>query len=60
MPEFLRDQRGCIIGRIERFGGEQKIFDAVGHYRGRFDGLNTYDQVGRLVGQGNLLAMLLL
>ena len=60
--QILRDQTGRKIGEIEtQRDGEQIIRDATGRKRGSYDPKRnfTYDENGRHVGEGNLLASLI-
>ena len=55
----LRDKSGKLLGKIETTGKRQTLRSASGKLLGTFDGLQTRDASGRLVGNGNLLATLL-
>ena len=55
----LRDKSGKLLGKIETNGSRQTLRDAGGKLLGTFDGMQTRDAQGRLVGKGNLLAILL-
>ena len=55
----LRDKSGKLLGKIETNGQRQTLRDAGGKLLGTFDGIQTRDAQGRLVGNGNLLATLL-
>ena len=55
----LRDKSGKLLGKIETNGNKQTLRDACGRLLGTFDGVQTRDAQGRLVGNGNLLASLL-
>ena len=55
----LRDKSGKLLGKIETSGNRQILRDSLGRIRGTFDGRDTRDAQGRLVGRGNLLATLL-
>ncbi|MGD1042583.1 MAG: hypothetical protein ABR913_05905 [Sedimentisphaerales bacterium] len=60
--QILRDKNGFIIGYLEtRSDGEQTIRDSAGRMRGKYDPKRnfTYDENGRHVGEGNLLASLI-
>lgn len=57
--QTLRDSHGKTIGTIESSGSRQKLRDAHGKLLGEYDGRVTRDSHGRLVGDGNLLTMLL-
>ena len=56
----LRDRQGRLIGKIESNGSKETIRDAQGRHLGTFDGKQTRDAQGRLVGNGNLLTTLLI
>ena len=60
--EVLRDRMGRELGRI-RTGifGKLEAFDRMGRRLGSYDPQwnRTYDQMGREVGEGNLLAALI-
>lgn len=56
----LRDRQGKLIGKIEANGSKGTIRDAQGRLLGTFDGKQTRDVQGRLVGNGNLLTTLLI
>ena len=62
--EILRDRRGVVIGRLEhqRLTGRIVARDARGVVVGRYDEREnlTRNASGRVIGQGNLLAALLL
>lgn len=58
-PE-LKDRFAHKIGEIRDEGNRQVIYDPFGHKKGLFDGTYTYDTFGHRVGNGNLLATLLL
>ena len=55
----LRDKSGRLLGKIETNGQRQTLRDAGGKLLGTFDGMQTRDHQGKLVGNGNLLATLL-
>lgn len=55
----LRDKSGRLLGKIEANGQRQTLRDAGGKLLGTFDGMQTRDAQGRLIGNGNLLASLL-
>ena len=55
----LRDKSGKLLGKIETNGNKQTLRDACGRLLGTFDGVQTRDAQGRLVGNGTLLASLL-
>ena len=59
MNQVLRDKSGRIIGAIEKSGTREMLRDASGRLLGEYDGKVTRDRSGRLVGNGNLLTMLL-
>ncbi len=59
MIETLKDSHGHTIGTIEKIGTRQKLRDEHGSFLGEYDGRVTRDSHGRMVGNGNLLAMLL-
>lgn len=56
---FLRDKYGALIGSIETNGERQTLRSQHGALLGTFDGHDTRDAHGALVGHGNLLTMLL-
>ena len=55
----LRDKSGKLLGKIETNGQRQTLRDGCGRLLGTYDGVQTRDAQGRLVGNGNLLASLL-
>jgi hypothetical protein len=55
----LKDSAGRVIGRLEQSGAITFIKNSAGVVLGRFDGKQTFDSAGRVVGTGNLLTMLL-
>ena len=55
----LRDKSGRLLGKIEALGNRQTLRDSGGKLLGTFDGIQTRDAQGRLVGNGNLLTSLL-
>ena len=57
--QVLRDKSGRLLGKIETNGNRQTLRDAHGRLLGTFDGIQTRDSQGRLVGTGNLLVSLL-
>lgn len=59
--KVLRDQNGKEIGRIETVGAILVVKDMTGKIAGKYNTTtdNTYDANGKLVGRGNLLALLL-
>jgi hypothetical protein len=60
--EVLRDWMGRELGRIRTdSSGKLEAFDRMGRRLGSYDPRSnrTYDQMGREVGQGNLLAALI-
>ena len=57
--EFLRDKYGALIGSIETIGERQTLRSKHGALLGTFDGHDTRDAHGALVGHGNLLGMLI-
>ena len=61
LRETLRDRRGTIIGLYERqtLTGKLIARDARGVVLGSFDGRETRDVGGRVIGRGNLLGLLL-
>ena len=59
MVQELRDKNHKLLGRIEINATNQTLRNASGKLLGTFDGTNTRDAQGRLVGKGNLLATLL-
>ncbi len=59
MTQELKDALGRKLGEIRDEGRQQVIYDYLMRKLGYFDGKYTYDTLGRKVGEGNLLAMLL-
>lgn len=59
MTQELKDALGRKLGEIRDEGKQQVIYDYLMRKLGYFDGKYTYDSLGRKVGEGNLLAMLL-
>lgn len=59
MTQILKDNIGRKLGEIRDEGSRQVIYDYLGRRLRYFDGQYTYDTLGRRVGEGNLLTMLL-
>lgn len=59
MIEILKDSHGHTIGTIETTGSKQRLKDEQGKALGEYDGRVTRDSHGHIVGNGNLLTMLL-
>ncbi len=59
MNQVLKDSHGRTIGTIEKSGTREKLRDEHGKLLGEYDGKSTRDCHGRLIGNGNLLTMLL-
>ena len=59
MTEILKDRYGRKIGEIIQDGSRLYIKDVYGRRLGSYDGSYTRDASGRIIGQGNLLTMLL-
>ena len=59
MDQILKDRTGRTIGKIRANGSRQELYDSMGKKLGYFDGRYTYDNSGRRIGEGNLLATLL-
>lgn len=59
MNQVLKDNLGRKLGEIRDEGTRQSIYDYLGRRLGYFDGRYTYDNLGRRIGEGNLLTMLL-
>jgi hypothetical protein len=59
--ETLQDHRGVIVGRIEHqtLTAKPLARDARGVMLGSFDGRETRDARGRVIGRGNLLGAFL-
>ena len=60
--EFLRDNTGRTLGRIEDDGRKQIAYDSIGRFAGRYDKSlkRTYDWTGRQVTTaGNALSSLI-
>ncbi len=57
----LKDRQGAVIGRLRARGGRTEVRDPQNNLRGWFDERsgNTFDSHHRLIGSGNLLALLL-
>ena len=55
----LFDAHGRLIGTLEDNGGKKKLYDGHGRYLGEYNGRVTLDAHGRMIGQGDLLTMLL-
>lgn len=59
---ILKDKHGRVIGEITvKSDGTMELRDRHGRYLGKYDPKRneTKDKLGRLVGKGNLLIMLL-
>lgn len=59
MTQVLKDNIGRKLGEIRDEGARKVIYDHIGRRLGYFDGRYTYDAIGRKIGEGNLLTMLL-
>ncbi len=59
MDQVLKDRYGRKIGEIKDRGSKQEIYNELGRKCGYFDGRYTFDELGRKVGEGNLLVTLL-
>lgn len=59
MDQVLKDRYGHKLGEIKDRGDRQEIYDPYGRKLGYYDGKYTYDNFGRIVGEGNLLVMFL-
>lgn len=57
--EYIRDKHGALLGSIETVGTRQTLRSQHGALLGTFDGHDTRDAHGALVGHGNLLGMLI-
>ena len=57
--EYLRDKHGALLGTIETIGTRQMLRSRHGALLGTFDGRETRDAHGALIGRGNLLGTLL-
>ena len=60
MTQVLKDRYGRKLGEIRDEGNRQTIYDKYGIRLGYYDGRYTYDKYGRKIGEGNLLATLLI
>ena len=59
--QYLRDQRGRILGWLDQVNDKLYIRDWMGRICGWYDTKTNYtrDKQGRIVGRGNLLTTLL-
>jgi hypothetical protein len=58
----LKDSNGHLLGKIDvRNDGTEELYDKTGWLKGRYSPQEdqTFDDSGHLVGQGDLLTMLL-
>ena len=62
MSQVLKDDHGNRIGEIREQSGRQVLFDKIGNRLGEYDPKTnvTKNKIGNRVGQGNLLATLLM
>ena len=60
MTQVLKDRYGRKLGEIRDEGNRQTIYDKYGIRLGYYDGRYTFDKYGRKIGEGNLLATLLI
>ena len=51
----LYDHTGRDVGKIKASGVRTVLYDHTGREKARFDGRNTYDYMGRLLGSGDKL-----
>lgn len=58
MGEILRDKNGSKIAEIKQEGSKKVIYDKTGHKLGYFDGRETRDYNGKLIGPGDWLTSL--
>lgn len=59
MIQVLKDKCGNVLGMTRPEGTRENIYDPNGNKLGYFDGRKTFDIYSNLVGEGNLLALLL-
>lgn len=59
MNQTLKDSTGNILGVIKVIGRRENIYDKAGKRLGYFDGIHTFDVYSNLIGEGNLLPLLL-
>ncbi|HZW13919.1 MAG TPA: hypothetical protein VFF81_12105 [Noviherbaspirillum sp.] len=59
--QILRDSKHRKLGEIRSAGRHQRLYDAAGRFCGEYraEANTTYDRTYRVIGKGNLLAMLL-
>ena len=59
--EELRDANGQLLGYRQQNGVRIECWDATGHLKGYYDVRTdeTRDQIGRLIGKGDLLTSLI-
>lgn len=56
---MLKDKNGNVLGMTKSEGFRENIYDKSGHRLGYFDGERTFDIYSNLIGEGNLLLLLL-
>lgn len=59
MVQILKDCNGRILGMTRPEGRRENIYDVNGNRLGYFDGYRTFDIYSNLIGEGNLLPLLL-
>lgn len=59
MVQVLKDRFGNILGMTKYQGRRENLYDKKGNRIGYYDGLCTYDVYSNLIGEGNLLPLLL-
>ena len=57
MKEYLKDNLSRIIGYTQNENGKIVIYDYLGRRLGYYDGRCTYNNLGKIIGYGNLLAL---
>ena len=59
MVQVLKDNHGRVLGMTRPEGNRENIYNPEGKRLGYFDGSKTFDVYSNLIGEGNLLALLL-
>lgn len=59
MVEILKDNKGNVLGMTKPEGSRKNIYDPRGNRLGYYDGRYTFDIYSNVIGEGNLLVLLL-
>lgn len=59
MIEILKDNKGNVLGMTKKEGMRKNIYNPLGQRLGYYDGKYTFDIYSNLIGEGNLLVLLL-